>query len=573
MSDTSTSSPSREPLGQRTVALSPQRALWALLEQSDARAKVRALSSVELNRRVAELGLYDAHELLALASGEQLREVVDMQVWIGDRLDSEELLDWAASLARVEREASDGDAQPLQALDVELVGWLLRTQCDIYLVREDEVPDEPRGVLWPTPDGWFVLDVVTGAHPDDEDEHDGDDAASDGAAEGDSGRAQQLIAVLERMYRDDPDAARKLLQATAWELPSQLEEYAYRWRNGRLADLGFADPLEALGIYAYLDPASVTPDEGSEDRPMASDPEPVGETSLVSAIPGASDSLWSRAVAGLDAETAERLARSAMAVANRTLSADRVPPGDLELARECLEALHWRLNLGLEHLSDGDVTRARAALARVALSRIARVGHSLTLELRQRLLAITRSQRLGARPGRVDYLGAPLADRLPPLLAARPQLFDEARNALRPFGTREDLALAQRWIDETALVARLVPADAIPNDPPETLTLGAIFCTKAINRVLDDRVGPLDQQALERLVRDHMHAGEISPTLRRTLREIAAERLAGSGLEDHPALATVLERWQAQLEAELGSLSPQDIDPRFVGGLYVISDS
>ena len=62
----------------------------------------------------------DAHELLALASGEQLREVVDMQVWIGDRLDSEELLDWAASLARVEREASDGDAQPLQALDVEL---------------------------------------------------------------------------------------------------------------------------------------------------------------------------------------------------------------------------------------------------------------------------------------------------------------------------------------------------------------------------------------------------------------------------------------------------------------------
>ena len=24
--------------------------------------------------------------------------------------------------------------------------------------------------------------------------------------------------------------------AAAWELPSQLEEYAYRWRNGRLAD-------------------------------------------------------------------------------------------------------------------------------------------------------------------------------------------------------------------------------------------------------------------------------------------------------------------------------------------------
>ena len=43
------------------------------------------------------------------------------------------------------------------------------------------------------------------------------------------------------------------------ELPSGLQEMAHRWRSGRMADLGFADPWEALEVYRELDPAAIGP--------------------------------------------------------------------------------------------------------------------------------------------------------------------------------------------------------------------------------------------------------------------------------------------------------------------------
>ena len=66
-------------------------------------------------------------------------------------------------------------------------------------------------------------------------------------------RAAVIIRLVDSLYRTDKDLARRLLVAATGELDSELEETAYRWQRGRMADLGFADYYEALEVYRELD--------------------------------------------------------------------------------------------------------------------------------------------------------------------------------------------------------------------------------------------------------------------------------------------------------------------------------
>jgi hypothetical protein len=63
-----------------------------------------------------------------------------------------------------------------------------------------------------------------------------------------------LKSALEHLMGRDMQFVLKLLEAVRWEMPSSLEEEAFRWRNGRLADMGFLDPGEAQLVFAWVDP-------------------------------------------------------------------------------------------------------------------------------------------------------------------------------------------------------------------------------------------------------------------------------------------------------------------------------
>ena len=519
---------------------SPRRQVDALLEGENPGARVRSLPVVHLNRLLSELGLHDAGDLLELASPEQVRDVLDLQIWQGDRVDLDELLDWAHGLATLSVPAR---RRHLRQLDIELIGLLLRSRSVIYLVAEDTElpPDEPEGLLYRTPDGWFVLDVT-----------------------GDTERAHQLFAVIEALYGDDPDDMRRLLLNLRWELPSDLEEWSRRWRSARLEDLGFEDPIEALAVYAYLDPSSVRADERTTDRPLVNDPEPVGRASLLP-LRGPAESFWAAAVAGLPVDEADRLRVALMALANRTMVADRIAPTDHDLGQQSLQQLHWRLSLGLECLCAGREKRAPAVLAGVALSRIARVGHSVLLDLRHALLSVTRHQRLGRKRGAVDLIDAPLGAQLAGILAPRPQFYDGADRALRPFHDRRDLERARRWIEEARAASLLVPVTRWPDPLHDSLTLGDLFRTELLNRVLG-RQGPVDAPALARFLLDHFLEGRPGPAVLDSAHELADRRCAGPLRQAAGRLAA---SWLGRMADALGTLRPDDLDLRFVDGLHL----
>jgi hypothetical protein len=507
--------------------------LNALLDDPRTPALLRQLASVTLHRVTVALGRADCTDLLAIATPEQVRELLDLEVWRDGAIDPGEALDWISFLLRELPEQAA--LRDLRALDVELIALLILRQATIHLADELDPDREPEGQLHSTPDGWFVVEL-RGESPE---------------------RSQQVVELIDALYRAGADEARRLLQAATWELPLELEELERRWRDGRLQDLGFADPGDALALYAYLAPGSVALDERSGDRPPAADPEPVGRDALVAVPP--TGSFLGRALAAItDEQERDRLSRALAALGNRAVAADRVPASDLEGIERSLRALHARLSLGLEHLAGGDLERARALLGGVALIRIARVGHSLVLDLRRPLQAPLRAGELGSAPGRCDRLDPPLAEQLAALAAPRPAFYDRESGERRPFRDRHDLATAGEWIADALAVLELARGLGLDRvAAPAHLSFGDLYRSAIVVNLLGEpQVRAVGEQDLRRFL------------------AIRGRDAIARAADDLPAAFAGrprrwVERWLRELSEHLGALDPERLELRFVGGLWL----
>lgn len=534
------------PLARLHFSPSPAlRELDALLELG--REGVQALSSITLHRVINDVGLHEALDLLELAEPEQIREIFDLQIWRHDRIDHEELLDWTHALTLLSDEARPA---ALLGLDVELLGFLLRNKCRIYLAQDEEEPppEEPEGTFYKTPDNWFILDILEATETE----------------------AEQLMALVEALYIDDAEAARRLLQTVSWELTSELEEYSLRWRLARLQDLGFVDPLEALIVYAPLDPATVRADEGTADRPLRADPEPLGKPDARALAPAGDDgTFWARALALIEDEAErERLAQSMMFLANRTLVADRISTADQVQAKESLEELRGRLSIGLEHLCEGQLERAATVLKQVSLLRISRLGYSLILAVGKPLLPLLRERRLGRQPRKLDLLEAPLAERLQRLISQRPRLVGGKK--VRPFRALADLEAPRLWVQQALLAALLSPPERWPapaTDLPAELDLPTLFRSRVISTLLE-RPAPFDAAALAAL-RSHLAGTSFDAAVADAARAEILETLG----EEHDRLADasqLVARWFGELADTLAAIDPAEaIDPRYIVGLWL----
>jgi hypothetical protein len=191
-----------------------------------------------------------------------------------------------------------------------------------------------------------------------------------------------LRAILLDLMAEDPLGFSRLLEAVRWELPSELEEVALRFRWARLADLGFPDRETAAGLYAAL--------------PLPEAPPASPSTGLVHGGGGRVDYVQA-ALEGLDPVEAENAREELRGVYNAALVADGADPGDLEAFRASAERARDTLGLGLELLTGGDPRRAAAVVRQTPFRRVFQTGFSLGLRLRH------RADRLAVRPlARVD---------------------------------------------------------------------------------------------------------------------------------------------------------------------------
>jgi hypothetical protein len=128
-----------------------------LLAERDIESAVRALPGDELYYVLHELGHEDALPILAAATAEQLQVVLDFAVWQRDSVVPDALAEWVEAMAHA---PPDRIARWLAGLDAELVALILRRRRPHPRRDAGPPPDEPEGTFFPTPDGFFVLDVV-----------------------------------------------------------------------------------------------------------------------------------------------------------------------------------------------------------------------------------------------------------------------------------------------------------------------------------------------------------------------------------------------------------------------------
>ncbi len=475
----------------------------ALLEGPDPERAVRALPGDELYYVIHELGLRDAGDILALARAEQVQAVLDFALWERDQIVPERAGEWLEALAEAPYETIGAW---VAGLDVELFALLLRQTSRIYDLSVEEAPDEAAGTLYPTPDNLFVLDV-TGVASDvgsDDDEAPPDDGGPTATS------ARALIRLVDGLYRADRNLARRLLVGARSELDSELEELAYRWRQGRMEDLGFQDYYEALEVYRELDPASVRIGESQAGkvrvRPLdeRGDVEGGGSARAPAALVERltrGNSAFARAAQALHAaEEVAELHFALVALTNRVLAADRVTPGDDAAVTATLERLVATLDLALEFLARGDGAREVEALRTVALVRLFRLGVSLVGKVK-RLATTLRRRGPFAAAGRDlvepdEALALAAVSRHRPLLSGL--LADPPSNADRPFRSLADVARATAAVERAGATQALLlglgvaPADLAPGSTlledagldAAALDAGLLARTALVRRIL-----------------------------------------------------------------------------------------
>lgn len=533
-----------------------------LLAERDVDAAVRALPGDELYYVLHELGHQDAGPLLSAATAEQLQVVLDFALWQRDRIAPDTLADWVEAMAHA---SPDRIARWLAGLDAELVALILRRGARIHDITQEPAPEEPEGTFFPTPDGFFVLDVVglpreDGADLSDGDEHD---------------RAAVIIRLVDSLYRADKHLARRLLVAASGELDSELEEAAYRWQRGRMEDLGFSDYYEALEVYRELDLASVRIGDGKQAPLRATGDVGGGDalrvpTALAQRLGDVGGSPFARAAQKLAAgDEIEELRFALVALTNRVLAADRIAPGDDEAVAATLQRLAATLDLAIERLAPGDDERGVAALRTIPLVRLFRAGVTMIGKVRRLAQALLRGGPFGRQA--LELAEPEDAAVLESLTRVRPlylRLLDQPPAAgERPFQSLADLARAGAAIERAAAAQVMLhglgvePRDIAPGAPlleesgadPAALDAGLLARTVLVKRLLSvgkaPAIAPLDASEVRafesQLRRDKTGPARLPDALAKRARALleaaAPASLAGA------AAPAVVDRWLAGL--------------------------
>jgi hypothetical protein len=327
--------------------LSQRGALLDLL--ADPEKLVPALPEAEFCFTVKAIGLADAAWLLDHATPEQVVAAIDLDAWSGTALDRTAARDWLEALART---SSESQLRALEALDLEVLVLALSARMGVA-----QKPTDDEG--WTPPPGAQTLEGQFHYWARDE----GDDLAD-------------VTTLLRTLFEGAYWTYFRLMQGLLWELVADTEEWALRWRTGRLEDLGFPPWDEAARIYRFLRPAELAALPAGE-RPFL-----VAAWRLPVWIPRLPEAVGPRArvfdaIAGLDEEERRAAFYAFVALANKVAVADRLPLGDASSTPSAIAKTARFASDGLAHLAAENALEDVEVLRRVSLERLFCVGANL----------------------------------------------------------------------------------------------------------------------------------------------------------------------------------------------------
>jgi hypothetical protein len=321
------------------------------------------LPEAELCYIVRSIGLEDSPWLLEAATPEQLVACVDLDGWQGLEPHAESLEGWLAAISAAGEKTVVAAAQNL---DPELLVLTLQQRAVVAMKPSgDEAED------WEPPDGARTLEGQFYF-----------------AARRENDDLESLMSMLDALFRNDYWLYYRLMQGVVWELPTDLEEWALRWRSGRLMDLGFPAWDEAMRIYGYVRPdrrAEITDTEPGNEVGGAGWKLPVWSPGLPVPLDGTETRhAIFRAAAQLDDEARGAFFFAFVGLANRVAVADRMALGDAETLPAAIEKAATVASRGLDHVVEARGLDPVEVLRRSSLTRLFQVGSSIARDEERR---------------------------------------------------------------------------------------------------------------------------------------------------------------------------------------------
>ncbi len=549
------------------LSLSPEKALDAILDSPQSAALVHSLSEEDFHFLIHDIGIEDALPLLRLASDKQWEYIVDLEVWEKDRMDLASVTKWFDLLFKIDPSRF---IKWFLHQKTELMEFYLFKNIEIRIRETDEDPSDFGEAFFTFDDAFYVkfLDKPFDLETD----------LSDGEKTTKNHRDDFLSKFLETLLAYDHFTYQKVLLETSGVIPAETEEEAYRLKNVRLAEKGFLPYAEAVGIYQ---PLKVQDFKQQPTKFIVSEPErklffpvPFYHTDLLE-----QEDYFTNALKKIDIDDVlEQIQIEFASLCNLIISADQKKIREKDQLKSVVKKACGYINIGLEKLTedDGDIDadRCAAVVQRCPLSNIFKVGFGLALELKWRAEKWQEKswfKRNGLLLGfwDQDWMGV-----LGGLLIKKPLFYDNYKTGVlyREFVTLQDIEDTENTLNEIVAFDEVL---SLMNIDPELVPEGYLTYKNFVLTLwarnymgLSEELLPLPLDAFKNFFNDLWTGKDKPRKTRRTMKESFLDWLSDKTGFTHyeitQKLGQTLENLFNEIESEVGEVSREDLDPKYI---------
>ncbi|MEW6428770.1 MAG: DUF6178 family protein [Thermodesulfobacteriota bacterium] len=399
----------------RLMTLPARDRLEVILGRGDGATVVGEMASQDLYLTVKELSPESSLPLLSMATTEQITYILDIEAWSGDLLQAGSCLRWLETLL-------DAGEQPflnwLHHADFELLVTLFKQLLDTAPpdLDEGERQDAPQQE---TIDGVHFFSIRYPAH------------------------RETVLNILRYLFETYQPFYQELFAQLLLGNTAEMEELAYRFHAGRLADHGIPDRREAATILFSLDEHQVRRDKVFPEISGVHPP-----TFALIRLP--EGELFRRALQSLGPAAAS-LQEELTGLANKIMVADRLAPDSPDDLRFAVDKAIAGINLGLDILSGSDPGQAGELLQQVFLEDLFRLAQTRTRAALRPLITPAADGWQRRWPHGINLLDDPWLEQASLFVSPTPFL-------VRQETEREDFLRTGTDLDRAALFCATVTA-------------------------------------------------------------------------------------------------------------------
>ncbi len=398
-------------------------------------ALVKNLSNQEFFLTLKASSLDLVVELLSYAKGSQIQFLFDLDSWYKDKIKPERVLSWLYLLFHA---GEDKVLDWLRVADWDFLIAIFQKFVKVYKRPDDMDLLEAMDFLPPyTLDDFYFIDFKNPAYE------------------------FYFRRLIEIIREEMPDTYFSLMESVIWEIPLEVEERAYKWRNARLADEGILDYFEALEIYSYLHPKSLKEIELNL-LPFEEEQQVKLSTANIVLYAGEEDLFIFKVLASIEEPLQiKRIKRELAWLVSKVIIVDHVVIDEIEQVKKSLKKVWASLNLGLEYLSYENLEVGKKFLENHFLEDLFKVGQTALRELRKLAMGIINAKEFD--PVILKYLDQPYQGYLQGVLVQKLnkiKLFQPEK-----IGTSEEytyfkriaeVRLVRRYLEEIGYIAPLL---------------------------------------------------------------------------------------------------------------------